>query len=116
MLPPLLFSLPAVHLAAVADGEGIHPRTASVAFAVHKLDTLARHTQTTPVQCSHQDKRAVARFKVKARGRPQRDGAWQDILGIEVGPMGASPAYLQVPVSPETTRFYRVQALVPLGP
>ena len=43
-------------------------------------------------------------------------GAWQDILGIEVGPMGASPAYLQVPVSPETTRFYRVQALVPLGP
>ncbi len=33
-----------------------------------------------PVQCSHQDKRAVARFKVKARGRPQRDGAWQDIL------------------------------------
>lgn len=43
-------------------------------------------------------------------------GAWQDILGLSVGPMGASPAYLQVPVSPETTRFYRVQALVPLGP
>ena len=47
---------------------------------------------------------------------PGASGNWQDLLGMNAGPMGISPAYLQVPAAPLTTRFYRVQAVVPLGP
>jgi hypothetical protein len=43
-------------------------------------------------------------------------GGWLDLLGMNVGPMGISPAFLQLPASPATIRFYRVQAVVPLSP
>ncbi|MGD9612048.1 MAG: hypothetical protein AB7V22_04015 [Kiritimatiellia bacterium] len=47
---------------------------------------------------------------------PGASGSWPDLLGLDVGPVGISPAYLQVPASPATTRFYRVRAVVPLNP
>ena len=56
------------------------------------------------------------RLEVTNAMPPGVAGAWLDALGMDVGPMGISPAYLQIPAVTATTRFFRVQAVVPLGP